>query len=240
MELILADIMRDWFAKTITIMLIYTGVIRNPGKHLTVVSDDRSIRLAMLAQDRLAPMGSNGVAYAFRRLSPSHPTGAALALRWLMPAHPTGGRLRFSTAAAVSPYRFGRLPLHHPQRIIRIPYYMGGCDDQAGGIDLRSISWAQGPGLHSVDWPVYAPKSATGRSCEGRFYDGPASIGAMRGVVFLMRDVGTFCSPYHIYALRMVKCAIWEDFGGGRACCLGPHDGPQSASPGDASAAASE
>jgi len=24
------------------------------------------------------------------------------------------GRLRFSTAAAVSPYRFGRLPLHHP------------------------------------------------------------------------------------------------------------------------------
>jgi|GEM_PF-3981296 len=83
--------------------------MRKPGKHFTVVSDDRSIRLAMLAQDRLAPMGSKG---------------AAPALRWLMPAHPTGGRLRFSTAAAVSPYRFSRLPRHHPQRIIRIRYYI--------------------------------------------------------------------------------------------------------------------
>jgi len=42
------------------------------------------------------------------------------------------GRLRFSTAAAVSPYRFGRLPLHRSQRIIRIPYQ-------------ASSRWAPGP-----------------------------------------------------------------------------------------------
>ena len=42
-----------------------------------MISEDRSIRLAALAQDRLAPMGSNGVACAFRRLLPSHPTASA-------------------------------------------------------------------------------------------------------------------------------------------------------------------
>ena len=53
----------------------------NPAKHCGVISEDRPIRLATLAQGKLAPMGNNGV---------------ACAIRWLMPSHPAGGRSRFS------------------------------------------------------------------------------------------------------------------------------------------------